>query len=841
MKKIIGLFIFIFLTVLTYGQSGNSSLISTDTLRIVGAIKDESKKPIEYISILVQGTLLGANTDENGLFEINIPHPDKESYTLVFQTISYEKRELIIYKADGLRQSFNIVLKTSSTILNEVEIIDQSVRDKASTISIDLKKIESIPTINQSVEDLLSGNFARKGSELTNQYSVRGGNFDENLVYVNDFEIYRPLLQTSGQQEGLSFINPDLVEKITFSAGGFEASYGDKLSSVLNIQYKRPKSFHGSVSGSILGASAHLEGATKNQKFAFLTGFRYKTNKYLFGNLDISGQYTPNALDFQTDLLYRPNKKTEIELLFNHASNKYDFQPEVQSTTTGAVNQVIRLTVYFDGKENDLFKNTFGGLSIKNQLTDRFSIKWLASAWKLQEEENYDITGAYSLGEVESDFSKDNFGQVKNVLGYGLSQDWGRNKLEAIIANAGFKGFNSLGKHFLSWGNSFQMEMIDDRLSEWQRQDSAGYSIPYNGEQVNISYSLKSTNSLNTWRNSGYIQDTWDLSGDSNKITMTIGVRYNYWSYNKNFNVSPRLQFSFKPNTKKDVVFRIATGWYTQPPFYREIRDFDGNLHPEVVAQKALHVILGSDLNFQGWGRNFKFTSELYYKLLKDVNPYELQDVRIRYFADNNTKGHTYGVDLRLFGEFVKGTDSWVSLSYLSTKEDLLNDFYKEYYNAKGEVVTPYVEDQAIVDSATIRPGFIPRPTDQRFSFSMFFQDYIPKAEFLKMSLGLTFGTGVPFGPPDRNRYRDIFRAPAYRRVDIGFAAILLDSERENFKQTGFFSHLDKIVLSFDVYNLLGVQNTISYKWVKDFQNILWPLPNYLTNRRFNLKLNVKF
>ncbi|MBK6339500.1 MAG: TonB-dependent receptor [Bacteroidetes bacterium] len=832
--KIFSIFLLVIFPLLGFGQ---------EIFEINGTILDKQKKPIEYVAVIIKGTTIGNQTDINGKFKIEIPNPTEEVYTLVIQYLSFETKEILLYKSKGLKQNIELQINESANVLNVVDVIGDLNRDKASEISLPTRVIEGITGPNVSIESLLKLGSGVRGNELSNVYSVRGGSYDENLVYVNDFEIYRPQLQSSSQQEGLSFINPDLVGGITFSSGGFAAQYGDKLSSVLDVKYKQPTKFGGSFSASLLGITTHLEAATKDTALTILTGFRFRSNKYLFGNLDTKGQYAPNAFDFQTDINYRINRRTSIELLVNHATNKYNFAPQEQSTTTGAVNQVIRLSVFFEGTQNDFFQNTFGGIAIKNKFSERFGIKWLGSLWKLREEEKYNITGAYSLGEVESDFSKDNFGQVKNLLGYGVFQDWGRNTLEGLIGNGGFKGYNFFGegKQLLEWGANFQYENINDGLSEWQRLDSAGYSIPYNGNTVTISSRLFSVNDLRSWRTNGYIQDTWNLSGDSNRISLTIGVRYNYWSINKEFNVSPRLQFSYKPNTKHDVVFRVATGWYTQPPFYREIRDFDGNLNKSVKSQKAFHFIAGSDLNFSAGENRFKFTSEVYYKFLKDINPYELQDVRIRYFADNIAKGYAAGVDLRLFGEFVKGTDSWVSLSYLQTKENLKNDFYKEYYNAEGQIVTPYIENQTITDSATIYPGSIPRPTDQRFSMSLFFQDYVPKAKFLKMSLGLTLGTALPFGPPDRNRYRDVFRAPPYRRVDIGFSAIIVDSERENAKKKGFSSKFDKIFLTFEVWNLLGVQNTVSYKWIKDFQNILWPLPNYLTNRRFNLKLNVKF
>jgi hypothetical protein len=460
----------------------------------------------------------------------------------------------------------------------------------------------------------------------------------------------------------------------------------------------------------------------------------------------------------------------------------------------------------------------------------------------MRESENSNIIGEYFLDEIEADFSKDEFGNVRQTLGVGTFHDWTRNTLDAMVVSGGHKGFWVPNRRNMTeWGVTAQYEDISDRISEWQRVDSAGYSLPYDGSTVTLAYRLKSANDLQSVRTHGYLMHTWDIRDDSVQISLTGGVRYNYWNVNREFTVSPRLQFSFKPNTRGDVVFRLATGLYVQPPFYRELRNFDGEINREVKAQKAVHVIAGSDYYFTGWGRNFKFTSELFYKQLLQVNSYEIQDVRIRYFANNDAKGYAAGIDMRLFGELVKGTDSWISLSFLRTQEDLNNDFYKEYYNASGQVINSFIEDQVVVDSATIYPGYIPRPTDQMVFFGLFFQDYIPKMKRLQMHLNLLFGTGLPYGPPDRQRYKDVLRMPWYRRVDIGFSAILLDSDKELKRPNGFFRHFEKIWLSAEVFNLLGVQNTLSYKWVKDVNNTQWPLPDYLTSRRFNLKLHVSW
>lgn len=811
---------------------------------ITGRVTNMQGEAVPFANVYQKGTTQSTTTDLEGNYRLEVIFPDAANQKeVVFQHITFEPKSVFIDRTKGREQVVNINLEAGTFEFEQIEVKDQRSRQTASEFRLDPKSIEKLPSVAGGIEGalkLLPG--VQSNNELSSQYSVRGGNYDENLVYVNDFEVYRPMLVSSGQQEGLSFINPALVDNITFSTGGFSAKYGDKLSSVLNIQYKRPKEFKGSVMASMLGVEAHVEGSTKKEAFSYLAGVRYKSNAYLLGTLDTKGEYNPSFLDVQSLLRFRTGKRSELEVLLSHSNNRYNFIPDTRITTTGTINQVLRLTVFFDGSERDYFYNTMGGVAWRIAPNSKLSLKFLGAAWMMREAENSNVIGEYFLDEVEADFSKDEFGNVKQTLGVGTFHDWTRNTLDALVVNGGHKGYWQPNfRNTLEWGVMAQYEDINDKISEWERVDSAGYSLPYTGSTVNLSYRLKSANVLQSVRTHGYLVHTWDIRDDSVQISLSGGVRYHYWNVNREFTVSPRLQFAVKPNTRKDVVFRLATGLYVQPPFYRELRDFDGNINTSVKAQKAVHVIAGSDLYFTGWDRNFKFTSELFYKQLMQLNPYELQDVRIRYFADNNAKGYAAGIDMRLFGELVKGTDSWISLSFLRTQEDLKNDFFKEFYNAAGQVINVYSEDQVAVDSATIFPGYIPRPTDQLVFFGLFFQDYVPKLKRLQMHLNLLFGTGLPYGPPDRERYKDVLRMPWYRRVDIGFSYIFLDGEKELKRPNGFFSHFDKIWISAEVFNLLGVQNTLSYKWVKDVYNIQWPMPDYLTSRRFNLKLHISW
>lgn len=828
-------------SLLTFLLFSISYVAFAQNIEIEGIVTNENNQPLSEVTIFVPNTSFGTISDKNGKYQLRLK-ADKSQKTIEihFQYLGYVLKKIKVNPSLGSLQIINVKLEETTISTDSTTVVGTMQNTDVSETRIDPKNTTMLPSASgNAVTDLIKSlPGVGGGNELSSQYTVRGGNYDENLIYINDFEIYRPLLVSSSQQEGLSFINSDLTQSISFSAGGFESKYGDKMSSVLNIRYKKPKTFGASATMSLLGASAHVEGATKNEKLTFLFGFRYKSNAYLLGSLDKKGEYNPNFLDIQTNVTYKTSKKTELELLLSHSNNVFEFLPATQSTTTGAFNQILRLSVYFDGNERSYFRNTMGGLAFKYYPNKKTIVKFINSAWHLKESENFNITGEYFLDEIESDFDSDNFGKVKSNLGIGTFQDWARNSLEATIYNTGIRTSHTLNRHTIEWGGSFQQEMFNDRLSEWERIDSSGFSVPYTGSNPTILNRIKTELELNSWRVQGYLQDEWKLIDGKHRLTLNAGLRAHYWNQNGQFIISPRVQLYYKPNTKKDVVFKVAGGMYAQPPLYRELRDLNGVLNPEVRAQQSVQVIAGSELNFLMFKRNFKFTSEAYYKHLYDIIPYQVEDVRVRYFADNQAKGYAAGVDVRLFGEFVKGTDSWVSLSYLNTKEDLLNDKKIDYLNEAGEIITGLSTDQTIVDSLVSYPGYIRRPSDQRFTLSIFFQDYLVKNKNFKMHLNLQIGSGLPYGPPDQKRYNDILKVPPYRRVDIGFSYLLVDGEKQH--KSKFFNSFDKIWLSAEVLNLLGVQNTLSYRWVKDVQNTVWPLPNFLTSRRINIKLYVK-
>lgn len=826
-------------------------------IMVKGKITDSENNAIANVSVSQVGTNNGTISNSKGFYALDVSYED--SCVIEFSRLEYNKRTIVIYTTNRATIFKDIKLISNENLIDTVEIT--AVKGKVGETVLNAKSAEYFPNPTGDIGAVIKtlGQGVQSNNELSGQYNVRGGNYDENLVYVNDFEIYRPFIVSTGQQEGLSFANLDLTDKLSFSGGGFESKYGDKMSSVLDIKYKTPTKFGGSVIASILGVNAHVEGAvhTKkdteklNPKFTYLVGMRYKSNGYLLGSLDKKGEYNPNFFDIQTDFHIKPNLKHDIEILANHSFNDYKFIPVTEETRSGTFDKLIRFLVDFDGAEKDRFQNTMIGVSYKYLPNTKLSLKFLSSFWKMRESESFDITGYYSLDEIEIDPSNDNFGNVRANLGIGAFHNWERNKLDAIVSN-----FSHIGKyiikdkqqdkekHLLEWGATFQYEKINDQLSEWQRIDSAGYAIPYSGSSITFPYRLKSENHLNSFRTYGYFQDTWNIiNKDSTTLTLIAGLRFNYWNINNEFLVSPRMQLLYHPKLKSDVTFRLAGGMYVQPPFYREMRDFNGNINRNIKAQQSYHVVIGADYNFKIKTRNFKFSAEAYYKYLRNLNPYEVQDVRIRYFAQNNAKGYATGVDLRLFGEMIKGADSWVTISYLNTRENLNNDFYYTYKDSTGNIYnSPQLTSYPITDTITNYPGFIRRPTDQALFLSLYFQDYIEKHKRFKVHFNLVIGTGLPYGPPLHERYKDVLKMPPYRRLDIGFSALLLSGEKRGQKKPNSFgSKFKNIWLSFEVFNIIGIKNTLSYRWIKDTENNLWAIPNYLTSRRFNLKLNINW
>ncbi len=629
---------------------------------------------------------------------------------------------------------------------------------------------------------------------------------------MNDIEIYRPFLVRSGQQEGLSFINPDLVSSIRFSAGGFEARYGDKMASVLDIRYCRPTVFAGSASASMLGGSLHLEDASRNQRFSYLAGVRYKTNQYLLNSLDESGDYNPRFTDLQGFVTYRCSEVFELSALGNLSRNQYQFVPQTRETSFGTWQTPLQTKIYFEGQEKDRFDTWTAALTGNYHPNEQLNLKWIASAFATTEEINYDILGQYYLNELEQDLASGSAGDSVLNLGVGSFLQHARNNLKANVFNIEHKGALNSDKHLLNWGVKVQHERIHDKMNEWELRDSAGYSIPYSDEQVLLYRTAFTNNRMHSMRLSAYLQDTYALPVKRGELFLTAGMRTQYWDESDEWLLSPRASLSYYPDWQKPFVFRLSGGNYHQAAFFKEMKDRDGKIYPRLKAQRSRQVVLGADHLFRAWNRPFTLSTELFYKHYSRLVPYQTENVQIRYLADQQASGYAAGFDMKVNGEFVSGMQSWLSLSLLQTREDIVNDGH----------------------------GWIPRPTDQLLNFNLYFQDYLPGNPSWKMHLTLFYGSRLPIGPPNSERWQDTFRMPPYRRIDLGFTKVLISPERKNATNK-LLSGVKDMWLSFEVLNLPDINNTISYFWVSSLYGDQFAVPNYLTGRKVNLKLTVRF
>jgi len=837
------LFLFILLSITS------PALLAQDNGVLSGNVRDQYNKPLELVNVAILGSTTGSVTDQKGNYALIVPA--NKDITVDFSFIGFKSKRYQVNFKPGERKELNVMLMISLTELKGVEIKDNQIRSY-NYVRLDPKEAKMIPTLSGGIEAMLKTlPGVSSTNELSSQYSVRGGNFDENLVYVNGIEIYRPFLIRSGQQEGLSFVNSTLVSGIIFSAGGWDAKYGDKMSSVLDITYRKPDSAAASVQLSLLGAQAHVEGITKNKKLTLLTGVRYKTNQYVLKGLETKGSYKPNFIDVQGVVTYDLNEKIQLSALGYYSRNSYLLVPESRQTNFGTIQEAYRLNIYFDGQEVDRYRMYLGAFSLDYKPRPDLMMKFIVSGFNTRESETFDIRGQYWIGKLENAFGDEEFGNVTEVQGIGTFMDHARNYLDAGVISTEYKGSFIRKKNFLNWGLKYQHENVKDRLNEWELIDSAGYSMPdppviIGGitdpkQPLELKDAVRTDVQLTSNRLMGYVQNTWDLLGEGRDLSVTAGIRFHYWDYNGQFLLSPRASIAYKPLWQRDVVFRFSTGYYYQPPFYKELRDLEGNLNPDIRAQKSIHFVGGMDINFLAWGRPFKFTTEAYYKYLDDLIPYIVDNVRIRYLAQNNAHGYATGIDFKINGEFIKGTESWMSLSFLKTMEDIEGDYYYDYYNESGEkIIHGYTLDQAPVDSIRHEPGYIPRPSDQRVSFAVFFQDYLPLVPTLKAHLTLIFGTGLPFGAPDSPLYKHTLRYPPYRRVDIGFSKLLV-GEKTKFKKKNPLRYIDNAWISLEVFNLFQISNTVSYIWVKDINNREYAVPNYLTPRQLNLKLIVEF
>jgi hypothetical protein len=801
-------------------------MFAQKTTILKGTVKNKDKKAIENVSVEFGST--GTVTDKDGNYSLRIPF--KKEIVLKFSHISYRTytHKTKAKSRNAIRFSPILILKTEK--LAEVVVKDRR-KEAEGIISIDVAKAKAIIGANAGIENILMTlPGVNNNNELSTQYNVRGGNFDENLVYVNGIEVYRPFLVRSGQQEGLSFINPNMVQNINFSAGGFQAKYGDKLSSVLDITYRKPKEIATTLEASLLGGSITFESPFLDKKLSIIASLRYRDNSLFVNSKQIETNFRPRFTDLQSFATYQFTNKLGLSYLSNFSSNNYNYQPTSRRTRFGTIAEPLELNVYYDGKEENNYLTLFNALSLDYKLNNAWSFKGTMSSYNTQEEEYYDISASYNLGEVDANIGSDNFGEVNFSQGIGSQLNHARNDLDALINNVQIRGTYKKERRQLDFGLKYQNEDIRERIREWEIIDSLGFSIrppnslgntqpyePFTGP-IKPFQNIREDNTVNINRFSGFAQYNERLFIGDHEVWYNLGVRAQSWSVTSGSNssqnqiiISPRAQFSIKPNWKKDMLFRFSGGWYSQPPSYRELKDYYGKINVNVKAQKSIHAVAGMDYSFNMWDRPFKLTTEMYFKDLNDVNAYSIDNVRIRYRADNLTTAYSYGFDARLNGEFVPGSESWVSVGYLKTEENIDNR------------------------------GSISRPSDQRIKFAILFQDYVPNLPNLKAYLNLVYNTGVPGGAP---AYADVYkfqeRLRDYKRADLGVSYVFADVNKQYTK--GWLSKFKELTAGLELFNMFDIQNSITNTWVRDvYSKNQFGIPNYMTGRVLNFKVSMKF
>jgi hypothetical protein len=799
------------------------------TATVTGKVLDDSERPLTHVSITILGRQQGVTTTDSGTFILKVPA--EKAFALLFTYTGYKTTQQNFLLNEGETEHVTIRLEQGTGVLEEVIIKDQKERTETGLIKPNPKTIINIPSPIMGVESMLKV-FVGSNNELTSQYNVRGGSYDENLIYVNDFEIFRPYLVRNGQQEGLSFINPELVRNISFYNGGFQARYGDKMSSVLDIQYNKPKSFGGSAYISLLEQGFHLEGTGSKNRLSYLVGVRNRSNQNLLKSQETQGSYTPSSADIQSLINYQFNEKWSTEFLGNISKTQFSLTPQFSQLTSSVFSPFftanIGVDIYFEGREKDRYGTAMFGASAIYQVNKRLKLKWLVSRFENDEQENVDIAGAYLFGDRDFDKTSTSYGVIVNPLGAGINQNFARNRLNIVDYNLSHKGSYEWNKHFIQWGIGYDKTKIEDKLHEWEYQDSASYSLPYEPDILKLNKLLNSSANLDINKFNGYVQDNIVLHQKGNTYTFNGGIRFNYNDLNGQLLVSPRFGVSWKPAGKKDIVFRAAAGTYHQPPFYRELRRYDGTINTQAEAQRSSQYVIGTDYNFIGLGRSLRLTTEAYFKYLTHVIPYDIDNVRIRYFGENRAKAYAAGLEMRLFGELVKDAESWISIGLMKTRENLENDYYTNY---------TLDSNYKPVDSIIVQGGWLRRPTDRLITFGMFFQDYLATNKNFKVYINTLYGSNLPYNIPGSIKYRNALRIEPYIRVDLGFSALLLDSERSNRRSHSPFRNFDNIWASLEIFNLIDRANTISYLLIKDFQNNVFTMPNRLTPRLVNFKI----
>lgn len=819
LNKILLVFLWLIANTVAFGQNAV----------VKGVVLDSQNRPIDNVNVSV--TTASVQSNENGFYRIIVPSNKK--VTLVFSHVTFKRASISLSLKSNEEYEFNLVMNNREEQMGEVVIIGNNRKRVQGITSIEPSVLRKIPGANAGVENILKSlPGVNSNNELSTQYAVRGGNYDENLVYVNEIEVYRPFLIRSGQQEGLSFTNTDLVQNIDFSAGGFQAKFGDKLSSVLDITYRKPTQFMAVAEASFLGGSLAVDVISPNKKWSAVTGIRYRDNSLLVNSQETQTNFRPTFVDVQTNVNFNASARWQWNFLGNISQNNYQYQPLTRQTNFGTIDEPRALVVFYEGQEKDKYKTYFGAIKSTFIASEVATYKLITSLYHTQEQEYFDILAQYSLGEVDSNIGSDTFGDVTFTRGIGSQLTHARNDLDALIFNSEFKGVYDWKKYQLEWGIKYTHESIRDRVIEWEVIEDSGFLLNPDNDEFPVKEepytvftgpllpfnTVRATNFVSINRLSGFAQ--WNQKGNigKNQFWINAGVRFHQWQVEQSSNsggsqitFSPRAQFSFKPNWRKDMFFRLSGGLYHQPPFYRELRNAAGLVLPNVKAQQSVHVVLSNDFQFKLWNRPFKMVSELYYKSLTDVNTYTLDNVRIRYVANNNATAFAQGFDCRLNGEFVPGTESWISFGYLKTEENADNK------------------------------GFIARPTDQRLKFALLFQDYMPNIPTMKLYLNLVYNTGLPGGSPSysdpylfQNRLRD------YRRADVGFSKILIDSQNPTSKK--WLQPFKELAVGLEIFNLFDNQNAITNTWVRDsFTQNQYAIPNYMTTRVFSLKVNMRF
>ncbi len=785
-----------------------------ETIKLHGKVTDEKNEPLEFVSVRIEGSALGAMTGLDGGYSLSIPAAD--TIRVKFTYVGYDDAIRRLIDASG-DVTLNVKMSPKTEMLQGVEVTEYQ-RKMGGIENIRKDSYKLAPDVSgNGVESLITTMAGVTSSnEMSSQYSVRGGTFDENSVYINGVEVYRPQLISSGQQEGLSIINPDMVNAIGFSTGGFPAQYADKMSSVLDITYREPESFEGAVNLSLQGGGLTL--GTSSRKFSQLHGVRYKSNSSLLSSMDEKGEYDPRYFDYQTFMTLKINPKWKASVLGNIAINNYRFIPRDRTTNFGTSTDAKQFKVYFDGQEKDRFETFFGSFHLTYKPNRSSEYTFLASGYLTNELVTYDISGEYWLDQAGTDGSAGNGGAIGGELGVGKYLEHARNRLKASVFSFALRGANGISGHNIAYGLSLNRENIHDRSREWELRDSAGYSLPFDPSQLKVIYNLDSKHDIASTRMAAYVQDTYRLQTKAGYLSVNGGIRMSYWDFNKEFLVSPRFNVAFVPDRAPRWSFRFATGLYYQSPFYKEYRmptiDAAGNtiiaLNTDIKSQRSFQFILGTDYTFRAFNRPFKLSGEAYYKILSNLIPYEIENLKIVYSGQNSTNGSTMGLDMKLYGQFVEGSDSWISFSLMNTRENL-----------NGVIV--------------------PRPTDRRYSMALYFTDYFPKFPRLKFSLRGIFSDGLPVVAPRSSRDKGYFRAPAYKRVDIGLSYGLVLPKADGETRSGFLRHFKSVWVGLDCFNLLDISNVSSYYWVTDVNNIQYAVPNYLTRRQINVRLSVDF